>query len=404
MSYGQYLHFKFGMTSGLHKRMRVLVIGHAYSAVYNRKDKLVRLAHNPNLERLGLIVPNKWHDRMMKLDRTWKNEDFDQAYDVFAVPTLFTGSQRLHLYLPIHLYKAIRDFRPDIIHMEQEPHDWVSAQVCLLNRYVFHKKLILFTWENLDRSTNLVTRFLRKFVLSTVDHMIAGNTAAGELVRHQGYDRELAVLPQFGVDAERFRPMNVADLRGTLELNDTSVYGFIGRYTREKGIHTLIDAFEKLSAQNLPNAVLMLVSSMVPPPWLQEKVIQFGKRIRIIDSIPHEDLPRYINLFDTLILPSEESDIWKEQFGRVMIEAMACGVPVIGSSSGAIPEVIGEYGFVFPEKDSTALTLTMQRVLTDTNSMNRLKQRVRMYILNTYTHERIAHKTVDIWKKLHIEK
>ena len=64
--------------------------------------------------------------------------------------------------------------------------------------------------------------------------------------------------------------------------------------------------------------------------------------------MPLNDVPRHLRALDALVLPSESTPLWKEQFGHVLIEAMACGVPVVGSDSGAIPEVIGEAGLLFP--------------------------------------------------------
>ncbi len=113
-------------------------------------------------------------------------------------------------------------------------------------------------------------------------------------------------------------------------------------------------------------------------------------RIRLVDAIPHEQTVDYFNALDALVLPSESSPTWKEQFGHVLIEAMACGVPVIGSDSGAIPEVIGTAGLVFPEGDSQALRVELQRLVNDPDLRKHLSRRGRERVLGNYTYRQIA--------------
>jgi glycosyltransferase involved in cell wall biosynthesis len=69
-----------------------------------------------------------------------------------------------------------------------------------------------------------------------------------------------------------------------------------------------------------------------------------------------------MNALDVLVLPSRTTESWKEQFGRVIIEAHACQTPVIGSSSGAIPDVVGAGGMVVPERDPSALAAAMMQM------------------------------------------
>jgi glycosyltransferase involved in cell wall biosynthesis len=78
------------------------------------------------------------------------------------------------------------------------------------------------------------------------------------------------------------------------------------------------------------------------------------ERVRIVTGVPHDSVPAYINAMDVLAAPSQTTPKWKEQLGRMLIEAMACGVPVAGSDSGEIPYVIGDAGLILPEADIAA--------------------------------------------------
>jgi glycosyltransferase involved in cell wall biosynthesis len=103
---------------------------------------------------------------------------------------------------------------------------------------------------------------------------------------------------------------------------------------------------------------------------------------------------------DVLVLPSDTHKGWKEQFGRVLIEAMACQVPVIGSSSGAIPEVIGEAGLIFPERDHHALAAALERLQANPALRADLAQQGRDRVLRHFTNQVIAEKTYAIYRAL----
>ena len=86
-------------------------------------------------------------------------------------------------------------------------------------------------------------------------------------------------------------------------------------------------------------------------------------RVHLLDAKPADELPRYLNCMDVLAVPSLTTIWWKEQYGRVIAEAMACGVPVVGSDSGAIPEVVDSAGLIVPEGDVGALRDGLCRVI-----------------------------------------
>ena len=379
--------------------MRVLLIGHAYTAAYNRIDKLSRIAQSPQIERLGVVIPSQWHDRMADISRDFTVASTDTQYDVFPLKTLFSGSQRSHLYLPHHLLSVIDHFRPDVIHIEQEPHDLVTSEIILLNQFSTRCPITVFTWENLARQLSFVHRCARWYVLKHAAVLINGNNAAVQLNQRLGFAGHSTVLPQFGVDVDRFKPMDVGDLRQQLDLNDQTVIGFAGRYVSEKGISTLVNAVTGLDRATLPPFSLLLISSMAPPSWLSDVADKLHGVIKFAPNVPHEDFPRYMNLCDVLVLPSESQPYWEEQFGRVMVEAMACGIPVIGSSSGAIPEIIHDQGWVFEEKNVNDLQQKLKNIISNPHLLQEKKQTVRQFVIENYSHEKIVAETVKIWQE-----
>lgn len=125
-----------------------------------------------------------------------------------------------------------------------------------------------------------------------------------------------------------------------------------------------------------------------------------AEQVDFIGQIPSTDMPAQYAEIDTLVLPSLTRPNWKEQFGRVLVEAMACALPVIGSNSGAIPGVIGNGGLVFPEGDVAALAKHLYDLQTKADLRELLGEQGRKRFLDHFTHEKIANLTVAVYKEI----
>ena len=123
-------------------------------------------------------------------------------------------------------------------------------------------------------------------------------------------------------------------------------------------------------------------------------------RIRIVDTIPSSRVPEYLNCMDCLVLPSRTTKKWKEQFGRVLIEAMACEVPVIGSDSGEIPNVIGDSGLIFREGNVGDLSSKIKLLINNIDMRVKLSRKSRQRVLNNFTQEKVARETYKIYQKM----
>lgn len=373
--------------------MKVLLVSHAYVAPENlRKPEL--LTKYLDLE-VGIIPPRRWRTAYL-LDIT-PARCKRAGLRVFPMPVFFAGDGGKHFYQPLELYRIVKQFKPDIIHLEEEPWTPVALEVALLSKIV-GARLIVFTWENLDLKLSFWQKAIEHFVFNTTALIIAGSSEARNRVQGRGFRGGVEVLPQFGVNTEEFKPMDVSDLESELNLSGF-VVGFVGRLVEEKGIGTLLEAVAKLSE----DVKLLLVSSSPKLPMEFEDLIRNLKihdRVKIVCDVSHQDLPKYINLMDVFVLPSETTKTWKEQFGRVLIEAMACKVPVIGSSSGAIPDTIGDAGLIFAEKDSDALASKIESLRSSEALRQDLAEKSYQRALKNFTFEKIAEETAKIYKGL----
>ena len=121
--------------------------------------------------------------------------------------------------------------------------------------------------------------------------------------------------------------------------------------------------------------------------------------VHVLPPVSYDDMPALLQALDVLVLPSVTMLPWhREQFGRVLVEAMAAGVPVVGSSSGAIPEVIGDAGLVVPERDPHALAQAIDRILTEPGLRQTLVVRGRQRARDHYAWPVIAGQTLDLFR------
>ena len=128
--------------------------------------------------------------------------------------------------------------------------------------------------------------------------------------------------------------------------------------------------------------------------------MSLSRSTRLLPGVPHSDVPDLLAAIDVLTLPSRTLPRSKEQFGRVLIEGMAAGCVVIGSDSGAIPEVIGDAGLVFPENDVEGLAAALRRVLGDPGLAASLRAAGRRRVKERYTWDAVAARIVECYRRL----
>lgn len=387
--------------------MRILVASHTYIVDLNC-EKLRALAHlEPDIE-VTVVVPKRWRpggvQNKIIETRAWEDGNFR----VVPVSNFSENNQGM-LTFGADIIPLLREFRPQILHVEQGAKSLAYAQLITLNRLLGLKaKNIFFTWWNLPYESKFPISVLESYNLRNTDGAIAGNQDGVEVLRDRGYRGTTTVLPQLGVDEHLFAPRLQPELATELGIEeDECVIGFVGRFVEEKGLLTLVDALATLKEKRWK---LLLLGRGVLKETLEEKLTEFGLRDRVIwkESVPHDEVARYINLMNVLVLPSEttykfktlSAAGWKEQFGHVLIEAMACGIPTIGSDSGEIPHVIGEAGLVFPEKDVAAFAECLAKTIEQPELREKLGQLGYERAMERYTNKALAQRQLAFYRQL----
>ena len=172
----------------------------------------------------------------------------------------------------------------------------------------------------------------------------------------------------------------------------------MGRLVEEKGVQVLLQAVEGLAGEWR----LRILGSGPKQSQLEAlaRQLDIAERVSFESPIPSAQMPAFYHQLDTLVLPSLTRPHWKEQFGRVLIEAMACGVPVVGSRSGEIPHVIGQTGLTFTEGDVQKLRGSLSQLMDDPALYADLSKRGRERVLAHYTQTRIATETHEVYRQL----
>jgi glycosyltransferase involved in cell wall biosynthesis len=315
--------------------LRLLVVSHP--AVVDVNQTVYRELRRRGWE-VTIVVPSRWrHEYSHSVVRPNALPEMEGA--LRPTPVLLVGRPQRHLYLASR--SICRREHPDVAFLEAEPYALAAAQW----GRVLRRRDVPFgvqCYENIDRPLPAPVLRLRSRVLLDAAFVAARSASAARLAEEWGATGEVAIAPPAvpswdRVPASGERPFTV---------------GYAGRLTASKGLADLLEAVRGLSTP----VELLLAGNGDLRDELDGAPIP-GSSVRVLDGLAHDEMAAVYARFDVLVLPSRTTPTWKEQFGRVIIEALWCGVPVIGSDSGEIPwliELTGG-GLVFPEGDRDAL-------------------------------------------------
>lgn len=387
--------------------MKILVASHTYIVDLNCEKLKVLTKIEPNVE-VTVVVPKRWKPGGVQNKIVETKPWHESNFRVIPISNFSQNNQPL-LTFGADLISVLKKYRPNIIQVEQGAKSIGYAELITLNRLLgLQAKNCFFTWWNIPYTNKFPISWLESYNLKNTDGLVAGNQDAEDILREHGYTGASKVMPQLGVDEVLFSPSPQPELAAKLGIQEGEfVIGFVGRFVPEKGILTLIKALAQLT--DLPWKCLLLGRGTLQETIVDEATAAGIKdRMILVESVPHDEVPRYINVMSTLVLPSETSISvktltavgWKEQFGHVLIEAMACKVPVIGSNSGEIPNVIGNAGLIFSEGDITALGNSLRQMIEQPALCQKLAELGYDRVMNQYTNKALAKSLLDFYQTL----
>lgn len=323
---------------------KLLSIGHSYVVALNRQ--LVN-----EIARLGMeewdvtaIAPSFLHGDLRPM---YLEADPKEICRLEAVPVYL--SQHIHLMTYGWRLKAFLQQGWDLVHCWQEPYILAGGQVAWWTPN--GTPLVYRTAQSYSKEYPPPFNWIERYAMNRAAGWICcGQTVVDTLKSRQGYALPMRLIP-LGVDVNHFYPSPKVGMQTRHSLawseQGAPVIGYLGRLVPEKGLDLLMRVLERLQT---PWRALFVGTGPMEKT-LRRWANRHPEKVRICTSVKHGEVPQYLNAMDILCAPSQTMPHWREQFGRMLVEAFACGVPVIGSDSGEIPYIIHDPSVVVGEKD-----------------------------------------------------
>ncbi len=244
-------------------------------------------------------------------------------------------------------------------------------------------RFVLSWWENIPHRAvfDRKTEFQKRLVMEKVDLFLPFTETAKRTLLLEGVAEQRVKVLYPGVDLERFRPGEKP--RALMEAHGISGDAFIilyaGKLASWKGVHNLVYAAMILKKRGLDNFVVLIAGRGAQRENMERLIgrTDLSAHFRFLDFVSYDEIPDLYRLADIFVLPSYPTMGWQEQFGMVLVEAMGCGVPVISTKSGSIPEVVGDGGILVPAGDFFGLARAMESLMKDPGMRKALAQRGR---------------------------
>lgn len=370
------------------EKMRVLRIAHSSltPALRHRERALVKCYPNVDLE---VVTTERWREAEIEVEAV-----ADDLFPLKTARTYFSKHIQLFAYDPRPIIKALREHRPDLIDISHEPYSVACAELLTLcGWFAPGTPIVMQTNQNILHRYPPPFNWLEQRAFRRVAAAYACSETVVEVLRAKGFKKPAPIVT-FGVDTESFRPRPA----GTERPDGPLTIGYVGRMLPGKGLNVLAEALDKIKNEAWQ---LLVVGDGSQRAEFEQRLINSGvhDRARFTGAINFDQVPQYFHQIDVLVLPTETTKRVREQFGRVLVEAMASGIPVIGSTCGAIPEVIGDAGLVFREADPESLAGALRQALSDKGLRERVAQ-AGLARVERYSWEHVAEKTYQLYKEV----
>ncbi|HET7189600.1 MAG TPA: glycosyltransferase family 4 protein [Gemmatimonadaceae bacterium] len=370
----------------------LLTIGHSYVVGLNRRlaDEMAREAGDR--WRVTAAAPESYAGDLGRITLERTGED---ASEVVPLPVHLDRSPHLMMYGRL---APLMKRQWDVVHCWEEPYVMAAAQIAAAAPRP--AAFVFSTFQNIAKSYPPPFNWIERRVLRRSSGWIAfGQTTRDVQQGRPGYSTIPSRVIPPGVDTRAFTPDGEgrAQVRAARGWDDAvPVIGFAGRFVPEKGLEVLIAALRRMET---PWRALFVGGG---PELAQVEALSaaFPRRVSIARGVTHAEMPAFYNAMDVLCAPSQTTLRWREQFGRMLSEAMACGVPVVASRSGEIPHVVADAAVLLPEDDVEAWASTLTRVLQDASARRELADRGLRRARTEFAWPIVARRHLDFFDEL----
>ncbi len=370
-------------------KLKVLSIAHAAVSRAVGRLRYYPLAARRDLD-VHLLVPARWR----QFGRTTVADPPDDpgiAVHILPIRLSHAGPMNWYLHVYPRLRRLVRALKPDVIHLWEEPWSLVALQAAVLKG---NAALVMEVDQNILKRLPPPFEAIRRYVLSRTDFVLSRSPDATAVVRARGY-RGPVSLVGYGVDRHTFRPR--ASAEEPAPQGAGLRIGYIGRIIEEKGLDDALDAIARVKSP--VHLAIMGEGPHEEALRARAKDLGIADRITIRKWGAPAEVARFLQSLDVVILLTRTSKRVVEQFGRVIVEAQSCGVPVIGSSCGAIPNVVGEGGWIVAERDPAMLAALLDRLAADPAALRLKGHLAEQNVATRFTHDIVADSLAQAWSK-----
>jgi glycosyltransferase involved in cell wall biosynthesis len=366
--------------------MRVLRIAHASLTPRLRERERALARCYPDVQ-LEVVTTERWREAEVEVQAV-----DDDLFPVRKARPHFSRHIQLFVYDPRPIVRALRQFQPDVIDLNAEPYSVQCAEVLTLRNWLAPRvPVVLGVCQNIFHRYPPPFNWFERRALNQAAAAYGCSETVRELLIAKGFSKPARVIP-FGVNVDEYTPRALHRIDG-----ESLTIAFVGRMLPAKGLNILAQALAKVQSENWK--LLVVGDGEQREPFAQKlRELNLLERAQFMGAITYDQMPQFFQQMDLLVLPTQTTKRVREQFGRVIIEAMASGVSVIGSTCGAIPEVIGDAGLVVPEGDAEALASAIQRLLSGDRLREQLALAGRKRVERDYSWEQVASQMYELFR------
>lgn len=338
-----------------------------------------------------IVLPLRWTTEYGKILRPARWPRFQGR--LLPLPVRLAGSIPLHFY-GARMGRIFERERPDAIYVHNEPYAAATYQVFRASRRLDDVPLGFYSAQNVLKRYPWPVSSWERYVYKHASFACPVTSAVAGVLEAKGYRSRSEVLP-LGVDTDLYCPESGGD--PTRRKRDTLTVGLVGRIAPGKGVETLLQAFGQLPDTRV-RAVIVGDGPGAKALKLRANRMGLDQRLTWTGYVAHEQMPRLYRTMDVLAVPSRSLPRWREQFGRVVIEALACGVPVVTSDSGELPRLVSATrgGWTFPEGDASALAALLGQLARHPEMLSRPSQAGRRAVVKQFAVKASAARFAEI--------
>ena len=376
--------------------MQLLVVSHPCTTPINQQ--IYAELEQQTGWKITLIIPDQWKD------------EFGNTLEGGVWPGLEANIEKVPVWknghIVLHVYKRnwtgfFKRNPFDAIYVHNEPYALAAAQICWANARTLRAPFGFYSAQNILKQYPPPFSWLEKMVYKQSAYAFPITEAVEEVLLAKKFRGRSTVCP-LPLDPEIYRPRGSEEDRRLVPREENEVIiGYVGRIVEPKGLRTLAVALPSL--RDLRWKLIVIGKGDFEETF--RRLLKDGgvmDRVDFLGFVPHVETPRYLSAFDLLVVPSETQPNWKEQFGRVITEAMACGTPVVGSSSGEIPNLIykSDGGLVFPEKNADELAKCLRSLMTQESLRQEYAEKGRKWVEREVSLSAVAKKMAATFEEV----